>query len=165
MRRSTFGEQNKLDPIDRRLLLALQEDARMPNEVLASAAGLSGPACYRRVRRLREIGAIEREIAIVKPQTMGWALTMIVLVTLERERSDIIDRIVQKFARVPEIVEAWYVTGDHDFALRVVAQDMEQFEEFTRAILYADENIRGFKTLVVMRGVKQLSPIPITDTA
>jgi Lrp/AsnC family transcriptional regulator, leucine-responsive regulatory protein len=79
---------------------------------------------------------------------------------IERERTDIIDRIVQKFARVPEVLEAWFVTGDHDFALRVVAQDMERFEQFTRRVLYADENIRGFKTLVVMRSIKPLSPIP-----
>lgn len=154
----------KLDAIDRRLLHALQEDARMPVDVLAERVGLSGPACYRRVRRLREVGAIEREVALVKPQTMGWPLMMIVLVTLERERTDIIDRIVQKFGRVPEVVEAWYVTGDHDFALRVVAQDMERFEEFTRKVLYADENIRSFKTLVVMRGVKPLSPVPLPET-
>jgi Lrp/AsnC family transcriptional regulator, leucine-responsive regulatory protein len=157
------GNFSKLDIFDRRLLHALQENARMSADVLAERIGLSAPACYRRVKRLRDIGAIDREVALVKPQTMGWPLTMIVLVTLEREGADIIDRIVQKLARVPEVLEAWYVTGDHDFALRVVALDMERFEEFTRKVLYADENIRGFKTLVVMRGVKSLSPVPLIE--
>jgi Lrp/AsnC family transcriptional regulator, leucine-responsive regulatory protein len=135
----------------------------MPVDVLAERVGLSAPACYKRIRKLRDAGAIDREVALVKPQTMGWPLMMIVLLTLEREGTDIIDRIVQKFVRVPEVIEAWYVTGDHDFALRVVAQDMECFEAFTRKVLYADENIRGFKTLVVMRGVKPLSPIPLIE--
>jgi Lrp/AsnC family transcriptional regulator, leucine-responsive regulatory protein len=130
---------------------------------LAERLGISVAACYRRIRQLRESGAIEREIALVKPQTMGWTLTMIVLVTLERERKDTIDRMIKKFARVPEIIEAWYVTGDHDFAIRIVARDMESFEELTRRVFYSDENIRSFKTLVVMRGVKSLSPMPIAS--
>lgn len=160
-----MSEMGKLDLIDLRILQALQEDARMPSERLAERVGISSPACYRRVRRLRGIGAVHREVALVKPQTMGWPLTMIVLVTLERERTDILDRIIQAFARVPEIVEAWYVTGDYDFALRIVARDMEEFEQFTRRVLYSDENIRSFKTLVVMRNIKQLSPIPIAEGA
>jgi Lrp/AsnC family transcriptional regulator, leucine-responsive regulatory protein len=152
-----------LDSIDLRLLEALQADSRMPNDQLAERAGISGPACYRRIRRLRDNRAIDREIALVKPQTMGWPLAMILLVTLERDRTDIIDRLIQKFSRVPEIVEAWLVTGDHDFVLRTVARDMEQFDEFTRRVLYSDENIRGFKTLVVMRSVKPISPIPMAE--
>lgn len=156
-------ESGKLDRIDLQVLEALQLDARISMPELAIRLNMSAPACYRRIRRLRQIGAIEREVALVRPQTMGWTTTMIVLVTLERERTDIIDRIIQKFSRVPEIIEAWYVTGDHDFAIRVVARDMEYFEEFTRRVLYSDENIRSFKTLVVMRNVKSLSPIPVAD--
>jgi len=156
-----LSASDKLDKIDLQLLEALQADARVAMQALADRSNISVPACYRRIRRLRENGVIEREIAVVKPQTMGWPLTMIVLVALERERTDIIDRIIQKFARVPEIVEAWYVTGDHDFALRIVARDMESFEALTRRTMYSDENIRGFKTLVVMRNVKSLSPIPV----
>ena len=156
-----MSASDKLDKIDLQLLEALQADARVAMQALADRSNISVPACYRRIRRLRENGVIEREIAVVKPQTMGWPLTMIVLVALERERTDIIDRIIQKFARVPEIVEAWYVTGDHDFALRIVARDMESFEALTRRTMYSDENIRGFKTLVVMRNVKSLSPIPV----
>jgi Lrp/AsnC family transcriptional regulator, leucine-responsive regulatory protein len=153
----------KLDSVDRRLLQALQENSRMAIDEMAERAGISAPACYRRVRRLRENGAIYREIALVKPQTMGWSLTMILLVTLERDRTDIIDRLIQKFSRVPEIVEAWLVTGDHDFVLRIIARDMEQFDDFTRRVLYSDEHIRGFKTLVVMRSAKPVSPIPVAE--
>lgn len=150
----------KLDSIDRKLLEQLQVDARIPMPELAERVGLSGPACYRRVRRLREIGAIEREVAIVAPRTMGWPLTMIVLVTLERDRSLLIDQMIRSLRAEPEVVEAWYVTGDEDFVLRVVARDMEDYDGFTRRILHADENIRSFKTLVVMRHAKPLSPVP-----
>lgn len=153
----------ELDAIDRKLLEQLQIDTRMPMETMADRVGLSGPACYRRVRRLRESGVIDREVAIVKPRLMGWPLSMIVLVTLERERAQTVDVLIRQFAAVPEIIDSWLVTGDHDFALRMVARDMESFDDLTRRIFVADDNIRSFKTLVVLRHTKAMSPIVAAD--
>jgi len=148
-----------LDDADYRLLELLQEDARTPMTKLAELVDLSEPACYRRVQRLKREKIIEREVAVVSPRTMGWPLTMIVLVTLERERAATIDQFIRKLQSVPEILEAWYVTGDYDFALKVVAQDMESFETMTRNVLYADNFVKTFKTLVTMRNVKTQGPI------
>ncbi|HEY5754804.1 MAG TPA: Lrp/AsnC family transcriptional regulator [Steroidobacter sp.] len=148
-----------LDDADYRLLELLQEDARTPMSKLAELVDLSEPACYRRVQRLKREKVIEREVAVVSPRTMGWPLTMIVLVTLERERAATIDQFIRKLQSVPEILEAWYVTGDYDFALKVVAQDMESFEMLTRNVLYADNFVKTFKTLVTMSNVNTQGPI------
>lgn len=155
----------KLDPADYRLLELLQEDARTPMASLAELVDLSEPACYRRVQRLKREKVIEREVAVVSPRTMGWPLTMIVLITLERERAAILDQFIRKLQSVPEIVEAWYVTGDYDFALRVVARDMESFETMTRDVLYADNFVKNFKTLVTMRAVKVQGSIKAVSLA
>ncbi|WP_207458798.1 Lrp/AsnC family transcriptional regulator [Azospirillum sp. SYSU D00513] len=152
-------QKTDLDALDLKILEQLQGDARMPFPELAERVGLSAPACYRRVRRLRETGAIEREVAVVRPRTMGWPLMMIVLVTLERERAHTLDQLMRKLAAVPEVVEAWYVTGDHDVALRMVARDMESYDELTRRVLLGEESVRSFKTLVVMRHAKPMSPM------
>lgn len=152
-----------LDAADYRLLELLQADARMPITRLAEIVGLSEPACYRRIQRLKRSKIIEREIAVVSPRSMGWPLTMIVLVTLERERTAILDQFIRKLQTVPEIVEAWYVTGDYDFALRIVARDMESFETMTRTVLYADNFVKNFKTLVTMRNVKLQGPLKAAD--
>lgn len=149
----------QLDAADYRLLELLQADARTPVAKLAEIAGLSEPACYRRIQRLKRAKVIEREVAVVSARSMGWPLTMIVLVTLERERTAILDRFIRKLQSVPEIVEAWYVTGDYDFALRIVARDMESFEAMTRNVLYADNYVKNFKTLVTMRNVKMQGPL------
>ena len=151
---------DQIDTIDMNLLVLLQQNARTPVAKLANNVGLSSPACYRRIQRLHKKRMIEREIAVVSPRTMGWPLTMLLLVTLERERSEIIDQFVRKLEKVPEVIEAWYVTGDHDFVIRVVAQDMERFDNKNRRVLYADEFVRSFKTLVTMRTIKALSPVP-----
>jgi Lrp/AsnC family leucine-responsive transcriptional regulator len=151
------------DPLDRfdlKLLELLQADARRAIPALAEEVGLSAPACYRRIRRLRETGAIAREVAVVRPRTLGWPLAMIVLVTLERENARTVDEMMRKLQGVPEVVEAWNVTGDHDFAVRMIARDMESYDALVRRLFAADERVRSFKTLVVIRQVKEASPIP-----
>jgi Lrp/AsnC family leucine-responsive transcriptional regulator len=150
-----------LDDFDLKLLELLQLDAQRPVPALAAEVGLSAPACYRRIRRLRESGAIAREVAVVRPRTLGWPLSMIVLVTLEREGARTVDEMMRVLAAVPEVVEAWNVTGDHDFAVRMVARDMESYDELARNLFAADERVRSFKTLVVIRQVKEMSPVPV----
>ena len=154
-------ETDKLDEFDLRLLALLQQDAQRPIPALAEQVGLSAPACYRRIRRLRESGAIAREVALVRPRTLGWPLSMIVLVTLEREGVRTVDEMMRVLRAVPEVVEAWNVTGDDDFVVRMVARDMESYDELARNLFAADERVRSFKTLVVIRQVKELSPIPV----
>ncbi len=151
---------DRLDSFDRKLLDLLQVDARRPMAALAGAVGLSVPACYRRIRRLRDSGVIEREVAIVRPRTLGWPLSMIVLVKLERENARTLDEVMAIFRRQPEILEAWNVTGDHDFAVRIVARDMEGYDDLTQRLFSDDERVRSFETLVVIRDIKPLSPVP-----
>ena len=154
-------KNDSLDSFDLKLLQLLQQDAHRPVPVLAEQVGLSTPACYRRIRHLRETGAIAREVAVVRPKTLGWPLSMVVLVTLEREDARTVDEMMRVLEGVPEIVEAWNVTGDYDFAVRMVARDMESYDELIRRVFAADVRVRSFKTLVVIRQVKEMSPIPI----
>lgn len=150
-----------LDAFDRKLLERLQVDAQTPIPVLADEIGLSAPACYRRIRRLRDTGAINREVAVVHPRTLGWPLSMLVLVTMERENARTVDEMVRMLKDVPGVIEAWNVTGDHDFVVRMLARDMESYDELVRELFAADERVRSFKTLVVIRQVKDASPVPV----
>ncbi len=138
------------DKFDLLILAELQQDARLPTPELAHRVGLSAPACYRRVRALRESGLIEREVALVAPSTMGWPITMMVLVTLERDHGRIVDEMIASLQREPEVMDLWYVTGEQDFVLQVAARDMQSYEQFTRRVLHARDQVRSFKTLVVM---------------
>lgn len=156
-----MSERVPLDDFDRRLLAELQLDAQRPVAAIAETVGLSPPACYRRIRRLRESGAIDREVAIVRPRTLGWPLSMIVMVTLDREDLRTIDEMMRLLEREPEVIEAWNVTGDHDLAVRIVARDMEGYDELAMRLFSANDRVRSFKTLVVIRQIKQLSPVPV----
>jgi Lrp/AsnC family transcriptional regulator, leucine-responsive regulatory protein len=148
-----------LDATDYRLLELLQHDAQSPVAQLADKVSMSAPACYKRIQRLRDQRLIQKEIAVVAPITMGWPISMLVLITLEREKRHSLQDFVSHIAAIPQIIEAWYVTGDYDVVLRVVASSMEEFETMTRESLYSRKDVRVFKTLVTMRTMKQMSPI------
>jgi Lrp/AsnC family leucine-responsive transcriptional regulator len=149
-----------LDHLDLRILTVLQREARTPVSELAEEVGLSAPACYRRIRAMRESGVIEREVALVAPGAMGWPVTMIVLVTLERDRGRIVDDLIRKLRAAPEVIDVWYVTGDHDLVLHVAAQSMSTYDAFTRQVLHAEEHVRSFKTLVVLQHPERAAPLP-----
>lgn len=151
-----------LDPIDRRILEQLQIDARLPVSVLAERVGLSSPACYRRIRHLRENGTIQREVAVIAPRMLGWPLSMIVLVTLEREGSRTIDELLRKLEAEPQVIEAWQITGEYDFAVKIVARDMESYDNLVHRLFASDERVRSFVTLVVIRSTKKSGFIPIS---
>ncbi|RSU45531.1 Lrp/AsnC family transcriptional regulator [Sphingomonas sp. S-NIH.Pt15_0812] len=152
-----------MDSLDRKLLKVLQADTQRPMAQVAEEVGLSTPACYRRVRQLRAAGIIDREVAIVRPRDLGWPLTLLTMVTLEREGARTIEEMKRVLSAEPEVLEAWNVTGDHDLVVRIVARDMEGYDELVQRLFSADDRVRSFKTLVVIREIKPSSPVPVDE--
>lgn len=152
-----------LDIIDRKLLNAVQEDAHLTAEQLGSACGLSPTAALKRLKRLRATGVIEREVAMVSPKALGFDIMAIVLVTLQREDRNVIDRFAQDIRTTPQIMQGFYITGEADFALTIVAQDMDEYDEFTREFFYDRHRVKGFKTCVVINALKAGTTIPIPE--
>ncbi|UWU25898.1 Lrp/AsnC family transcriptional regulator (plasmid) [Rhizobium sp. CB3060] len=150
-----------LDRADTALLDAVQKNNRLTSEELSELVNLSPTACQRRLKRLRAEGVIEADVSIVSPKAVGRSVTMIVLVSLERERADIVDRFKTAIRNTREVMIGYYVTGDADFILVVTAKDMEGYEQFTRRFFYENHDIKGFKTLVVMDRVKASFALPI----
>ena len=126
----------ELDRIDARLLSELQRSNRVSSEELGELVGLSSTGIQRRLKRLRAQGIIEADIAVVSPKAVGRDVMMLVLVSLERERADIIDTFKQSIRSTPEIMSGYYVTGDADFVLVVTTRNMEEYEQFTRQFFY-----------------------------
>ncbi|ESW94328.1 ArsR family transcriptional regulator [Mesorhizobium sp. LSJC268A00] len=153
----------ELDRIDRKILIAVQRNNRLTTDELGELAGLSATACQRRLKRLRDEGVIEADVAIVSPGAVGRPMLMLVSISLERDRSDIIDRFKQAIRRTPEIMSAYYVTGEADFVLIISVRDMVDYEAFTRRFFYENPDIKGFSTMVVMDRTKVSLAIPIEE--
>ena len=152
---------NEIDAFDVKILNSLQANNRMTSEALAERVGLSPTACQRRIKRLRESGAISAEVAVVSPEVLGGRVTLIIQVLLERGRADIVDSFKREIRAIPEVQQCYYVTGEYDFVLVMTAKDMADYERLTRRIFFDNPNIQRFHTSVTMESVKVGLQIPL----
>lgn len=139
-----------LDQTDRLLLDLLQRDARQSLETLAAQVHLSAAAVQRRIKRLRDARVITGEVVQIDAAAVGLPMTFIVTVELERERTDEIDAFRRKASSEPRVQQVYYVTGEGDFILVVLAASMDDYEQLTRRLFFDDPNIRRFRTSAVM---------------
>jgi len=152
-----------LDKSDRIILAQLQQNSRLSLEALADACGLSSASVQRRVKRLREENIIENEVAILSPSALGQNMTFIVMVELERERIDQLDAFRRIVRKEPQVQQCYYVTGEADFTLICIAQNMLDFESLTRRLFFENTNIRRFRTSVVMERTKVGLSVPTEE--
>ena len=150
-----------LDDFDREILRRLQLNARATGEDIGASVHLSAAAVQRRIKRLRKLGVIVAEVAIVDPVAVGQAMSFIVGVELERERADMLDAFRKAARADPNVQTCYYVTGAADFILVVLARDMADFEAITRRLLFDNPNIRRFTTSVVMSHDKIGNAVPV----
>lgn len=155
---------SKLDHYDHILLAAIQKDARIPQSELGERANLSTAAVNRRLKQLAADGVIERFTACVNPKALGYGLTIVVEVKAESERADLLDEMREGFTACRQIQQCYYVTGDCDFVLIFLVQDMDQYVELTRRLFHGNNNVKAFKTLVVMDRIKTGMNVPIEKT-
>jgi Lrp/AsnC family transcriptional regulator, leucine-responsive regulatory protein len=153
-----------LTPLDRHdlaILAAVQEDARIAQSELGERTHLSAAAVNRRLKRMRAERVIEKYAAVVAPGAVGYGLTIVTLVEIEREQVDLLDAMKRVFATCPQIQQCYYVAGEWDFVLVFLARDMEHYTDLTRQLFFANNNVRRFKTLVAMSRVKTGASVPI----
>jgi Lrp/AsnC family leucine-responsive transcriptional regulator len=154
-----------LDAIDRRILRALQADGRVTYDVLATQVSLSPSAALRRVKRLEEAGVIASYVALVSPERVGLGLTAYLNVRLEkhaevhkRNPMDLFRAAVQTW---PEVVECAALTGEMDYLLRVVVEDMAHYSRFVMDTLLRHPSVEDCKTSFVLDRVKNTTALPI----
>lgn len=155
--------QIDLDPSDFTILRMLQHNAREKLEAVADETGLSVATVQRRLKRLRDAGIIMAESAHLSPEAIGYPMTFLILVELERERLDQLDAFRRKAKSEAQIQQCYYITGEADFALIALARDMKDFEALTQRFFFDDPNIKRFRTSVVMDRTKTGQTVPLPD--
>ncbi len=158
-------ESSALDKLDKAILRALQQNGRETYDVIGEQVGLSPSAVLRRVKRLEDAGVIDRYVALVRPEAVGLGLTAYINVRLEkhtethkRNPMDVFRASVQGW---PEVVECAALTGDMDFLLRVVVQDMAHYSRFIMDTLLKHPSVQDCKTSFVLDSVKATTAMPV----
>jgi Lrp/AsnC family transcriptional regulator, leucine-responsive regulatory protein len=150
-----------LDDVDRALLAAVQDDARTPQAALGTRVGLSAAAVNRRLRRLTDAGIITGIRALLAPERLDHPLTVIAQVEVASEQPDALDAMRRSFTDCAQVQQCYYVTGEWDFVLVLVVRDMDQYTALTRELFFASNNVKRFKTLVVMNRAKVTLDVPV----
>ncbi|WP_394688605.1 Lrp/AsnC family transcriptional regulator [Hoeflea sp.] len=152
----------ELTDSDQTILRMLQENSRERLEDIAAETGLSVATVQRRIRNLKTNGTIIAESAVITPKSVGYAMTFLVFVELEHERIDQIDAFRRKAKAEPQVQQCYYITGEADFALIALARDMEDYEQLTQRLFFADSNVKRFRTSVVMDRTKVSLDVPLS---
>jgi len=158
---AAYHRRMTLDRFDRQILNLLQEDAAQTAERIAEQVALSASAVQRRIRRLRESGAIVRDIAIVDPRQVGRPTSFIVAVQVERERPELLAQFRTWLAGQAHVQQAFYVTGEADFILVITAPDTETYDALMARMVGENANVKRFTTNVALSLVKRGLTIPV----
>jgi Lrp/AsnC family leucine-responsive transcriptional regulator len=160
-----MADSAALDKLDRAILRALQSNGRETYDVVGAQVGLSPSAVLRRVKRLEEAGIIDRYVALVRPEMVGLGLTAYINVRLEkhtehhkRNPMDLFRAAVQAW---PEVVECVALTGEMDFLLRVVVEDMAHYSRFIMETVLKHPSVQDCKTSFVLDRVKATTAVPV----
>lgn len=145
----------RLDALDRRLLRAVQEDARQTYAGLARLCHSSPSSVRRRLEALRRSGAIRREIAVVDPSVYNPGVRVLVMVAFARESAEVYRSFQARMANEAPVAQCHSIAGEFDFALVVRAPDPTAYDAWARRVLLADTNIRRYSSFVIWSTVKE----------
>jgi DNA-binding Lrp family transcriptional regulator len=150
-----------IDRTDRRILSALQRNARIANQELADQVGISASACWRRVRQLETAGVIQRYAAVLDPVRLGLPVSILINVSLEKQGEKALQAFETAVAEWPEVMECYLMTGDADYLLRVVVADLAAYEQFLMRKLTRIPGIASIRSSFALRAVRRRTELPI----
>jgi Lrp/AsnC family transcriptional regulator, leucine-responsive regulatory protein len=150
-----------LDAIDRNILTALQENARMPNVELARDVGLSPSPCLRRVRALEDAGVIRRYATLVDQAAVGLPVSVFVSVSLERQIESALETFEETVRARPEVMECYLMTGTADYFLRIVVSDLEAYERFLKEHLTRIPGVSSIQSSFALKQIAYRTALPL----
>lgn len=150
-----------LDAVDHALLVQLQADASLSNVALADVVHVSPPTCLRRVKRLHELGLIERQVAVLNADALGQGLTAIVEVMLDRQHQEALDAFEAHAVKDTDVQQCYRVSPGPDFVLVVTVADMPAYHALSRRLFTTQANVRHVKAFFSIKRSKFDSKIPL----
>ena len=155
----------ELDAIDFQILRQLQSDSSLSNQAMALALHLTPPTCLRRVKRLHQLGLVEKQVAILNSEKLnqftGHGLQVIVEVSLDRQDSSSLLQFEQKAVAEAGVQQCWRVSPGPDFILIIATTDMPAYLGLSQKLFTQDANVRNVKAFFSIKRAKFTTAIPI----
>ncbi len=150
-----------LEDQDTKILRALQHNGRMSNQELADAVNMSTSSCWRRVKQLEEKGIIDGYSASLNAEACGFHFHAIVMVQLARHNPDSVDEFIQAVTSREEVLDCFATTGDADYLLRVICEDVTAYNRFQENFLFKLSGVAQARTNLVLKEIKHKKSIPV----
>jgi DNA-binding Lrp family transcriptional regulator len=151
----------KLDKINRQILNELQENSSITNSELALKLEIPATTIFDRVKKLEQNGIISKRVAIVNPENIGKETIAFVSLSLNGHSAKNVQKFWKAIKTLPEVLECYHISGDYDFILKVMVDNIQVYESFLLEKLTAIENIGKIKTSFVMSTIKYQTKIPV----
>ena len=124
-----------MDDKDKKILTLLQEDAMMPVAEVASHVGLSTTPCWRRIQKLEEEGVIRKRVALLDRHKLNVGVTVFVAVKTHHHATDCLEKFKTALESIPEVVEAYRLSGEIDYLLRIVVPDIRAYDDVYKSLI------------------------------
>lgn len=148
-----------LDRIDREILRLVAADASLSLAEIATQVGLTPTPCWKRIRRMEQAGVILRRVALLDPAKIGLPVNVFVAVETADHSAAWLEKFHKVVDTMPEIVDAWRMSGDVDYLLHVVVSDIAAYDGFYRRLIGAVA-LRNVSSRFAMERMKD-APLPI----
>ena len=147
------------DEIDQKILDLLQHDSDTSVNVISEAVGLSVTPCWRRIKRMEEAGLIKKRVVLVDQARANVPMTIFIGVTTSRHEINWLQKFCDLIDEIPEIVEAYRLTGTVDYILKVIVSDMAAYDRvYKKMIERLDFN--QVNSMISMEELKFTTAIP-----
>lgn len=150
-----------LDSIDWKLLEILQQNGKLTTKEIAQQVHLSPTPVYERIKRLEKEGIIRKYIALVEAEKVGKGLTVFCNVTLREHTKEIGNQFVKEIMSLKQVTECYNISGDYDFMLKVIVNDMKHYQDFVLNDLGSIKNIGSAHSTFVMGVIKHSYAVPL----
>lgn len=151
-----------LDAVDLSILELIQSDAGLSVADVAEKVGLSSSPAWRRIKRLEEIGVIDKRVTLLNREALGLGFEVIASVKLALPSRDNLERFEASVRGWDEVVDCVTVTGAVDFMIRVVTTDMHAYDSFLRDRLLGTGLVSDVQSRIVIRVTKRTTAVPLS---
>lgn len=151
----------KIDEIDCKILSLLQKNGRITIKEMAATLGLSPTPIFERIKKLEKAGIISHYAAILNPEKIGKKLYAFAHISLKDHSKTMVEQFAAQITKIPEVLECHYVTGDSDFILKILLNDMEKYRDFMMNSLFEMSNIAKVETFLSLSVLKDSKLIEV----
>lgn len=151
----------KLDAYDRHILGLLQTDASLNMTEIANRVGLTQPPCWRRIKRLEDLGLIEAKVALLNQEKLGLNVTVFARVKLAAHNRHRLPEFEREINVFPEVLECYTMMGEYDFLLKIVTRDIASYETFIRKNLSQMTAFHDVSSNVALSKIKYTTALPL----